>query len=61
MSVCVIYSFPGATNDTLLEKFHQNHKSSSDYYIMPMRRESTFSIRHYAGTVKYYIHVSYNI
>ena len=51
-------SFPGATNDTLLEKFHQNHKNS-DYYVMPMRRESTFTVKHYAGQVKYHIRVSF--
>ncbi|XP_067935086.1 unconventional myosin-IXb-like isoform X2 [Watersipora subatra] len=47
-------NFPGATNETLLEKFHQNHKNS-DFYEMPMRKESSFTIKHYAGKVKYHI------
>ncbi|XP_074649621.1 unconventional myosin-IXb-like isoform X2 [Tubulanus polymorphus] len=47
-------NFPGATDDTLLEKFHRQHKSNT-YYEVPPVRESTFTIVHYAGKVKYMV------
>ena len=50
------YSFPGATNETLLAKFHAQHQSNS-YYEAPQMRENAFSIVHYAGKVKYCIKV----
>ena len=52
-------SFPGATNDTLLAKFHAQHQNNL-YYEVPQMRESAFSIVHYAGKVKYHIQVCSN-
>ena len=49
-------SFPGATNETLLAKFHAQHQNH-EYYEMPQMRESAFNIVHYAGKVKYWIRV----
>lgn len=46
------YSFPGATNETLLQKFNSVHKDNS-FYEAPQRREAAFVVRHYAGSVKY--------
>jgi hypothetical protein len=48
------FSFPGATNDTLLQKFNSVHKEN-DFYIIPQRKEAAFIIRHYAGKVKYQV------
>ncbi|XP_046748908.1 unconventional myosin-IXAa-like isoform X4 [Diprion similis] len=45
-------NFPGATNETLLQKFNSVHKDSP-FYEAPQRREAAFVVRHYAGTVKY--------
>ncbi|XP_012264562.2 unconventional myosin-IXa-like isoform X2 [Athalia rosae] len=45
-------NFPGATNETLLQKFNSVHKDSA-FYEAPQRREAAFVVRHYAGTVKY--------
>ncbi|XP_013418061.1 LOW QUALITY PROTEIN: unconventional myosin-IXa-like [Lingula anatina] len=45
-------NFPGATNETLLTKFHTAHKGNP-YYEAPQLRESSFTIQHYAGKVKY--------
>ncbi|XP_024945038.1 unconventional myosin-IXa isoform X2 [Cephus cinctus] len=45
-------NFPGATNETLLQKFNSVHKDNS-FYEAPQRRESAFVVRHYAGSVKY--------
>ncbi|KAK2161935.1 hypothetical protein LSH36_107g02020 [Paralvinella palmiformis] len=47
-------NFPGATNETLLNKFHTQHATNS-YYEVPQMRESAFIINHYAGRVKYHI------
>jgi myosin-9 len=46
------YSFPGATNETLLQKFNTVHKDNP-FYEAPQRREAAFVVRHYAGAVKY--------
>lgn len=45
-------SFPGATNETLLQKFNSVNKEN-EYYEVPQKREAAFIIRHYAGKVKY--------
>lgn len=45
-------SFPGATNETLLQKFNSVNKDN-DYYEVPQKREAAFIVRHYAGKVKY--------
>lgn len=45
-------SFPGATNETLLQKFNSVHKDNQ-FYEAPQRREAAFVVRHYAGAVKY--------
>ena len=52
-----IYSFPGATNQSLLTKFNYHHKSAT-YYQVPQLKEEAFIIVHYAGKVKYQIKVS---
>lgn len=46
------YSFPGATNETLLQKFNSVNKEN-EYYEVPQKREAAFIVRHYAGKVKY--------
>ncbi|XP_070163242.1 unconventional myosin-IXa isoform X4 [Polyergus mexicanus] len=45
-------NFPGATNETLLQKFNTVHKDNQ-FYEAPQRREAAFVVRHYAGAVKY--------
>ncbi|KAL6258640.1 hypothetical protein P5V15_010593 [Pogonomyrmex californicus] len=45
-------NFPGATNETLLQKFNTVHKDNP-LYEAPQRREAAFVVRHYAGAVKY--------
>ncbi|XP_043474580.1 unconventional myosin-IXa-like isoform X2 [Leptopilina heterotoma] len=45
-------NFPGATNETLLQKFNSVHKDNP-FYEAPQRREAAFVVRHYAGSVKY--------
>ncbi|XP_044000848.1 unconventional myosin-IXAa-like isoform X2 [Aphidius gifuensis] len=45
-------NFPGATNETLLQKFNSVHKDNQ-FYETPQRREAAFVVRHYAGAVKY--------
>ncbi|OAD54572.1 Unconventional myosin-IXa [Eufriesea mexicana] len=45
-------NFPGATNETLLQKFNSVHKDNR-FYEAPQRREAAFVVRHYAGAVKY--------
>ncbi|XP_012530085.1 unconventional myosin-IXa isoform X1 [Monomorium pharaonis] len=45
-------NFPGATNETLLQKFNTVHKDNP-FYEAPQRREAAFVVRHYAGAVKY--------
>ncbi|XP_018395060.1 PREDICTED: unconventional myosin-IXa-like [Cyphomyrmex costatus] len=45
-------NFPGATNETLLQKFNTVHRENP-FYEAPQRREAAFVVRHYAGAVKY--------
>ncbi|XP_021968609.1 unconventional myosin-IXa isoform X2 [Folsomia candida] len=55
--ICILddqCSFPGATNETLLQKFNSIHKDN-EFYEKPQRREAAFIIKHYAGKVKYQI------
>lgn len=51
------FSFPAATNDTLLSKFHHHHSKGNVYYEAPQKRETAFTVVHYAGKVKYQIKV----
>lgn len=48
------FSFPGATNETLVQKFNTVHKDN-EFYEVPQRREAAFIVRHYAGKVKYQV------
>ncbi|XP_052795146.1 unconventional myosin-IXAa-like isoform X4 [Mya arenaria] len=48
-------NFPGATNDTLLSKFHHHHARGNVYYEAPQKREMAFTVVHYAGRVKYQV------
>lgn len=50
------YSFPGATNETLLQKFNTVHKDNK-FYEKPQRREPAFIVNHYAGRVKYQVRI----
>jgi myosin-9 len=50
------FSFPGATNETLLQKFNSVHKENN-FYEIPQRREAAFIVRHYAGKVKYQVNI----
>ena len=54
----VLYSFPGATNETLLVKFNSSRNHHRLYYDTPQMRESAFIVEHYAGSVKYSIEVN---
>ncbi|KAF6210863.1 hypothetical protein GE061_013974 [Apolygus lucorum] len=47
-------NFPGASNETLLQKFNSIHKDG-EFYEMPQKKEPAFVIRHYAGRVKYQV------
>ncbi|KAG8223098.1 hypothetical protein J437_LFUL002046, partial [Ladona fulva] len=47
-------NFPGATSETLLQKFNSVHKENS-FYEVPQKREAAFIVRHYAGKVKYQV------
>uniref|UniRef100_A0A069DY68 Putative myosin class v heavy chain n=1 Tax=Panstrongylus megistus TaxID=65343 RepID=A0A069DY68_9HEMI len=47
-------NFPGASNETLLQKFNSVHKDNM-FYEMPQKREAAFIVRHYAGKVKYQV------
>ncbi|KAG9273908.1 unconventional myosin-IXb isoform X1 [Astyanax mexicanus] len=47
-------SFPHATDDTLLEKFKQQHQDNAFFVPTPVM-EPAFVILHYAGKVKYQI------
>jgi myosin-9 len=47
-------NFPGANNETVLQKFVNHHKNNSLFEIPPCR-QSAFVIKHYAGKVKYQI------
>jgi len=53
---CCLYSLKGATNETLLAKFSEHHHCST-YYRVPVTKQSSFTIIHYAGKVKYLIQV----
>lgn len=48
------FSFPGATNETLLQKFNSVHRDNK-FYEKPQKKENAFIIRHYAGKVKYQV------
>lgn len=50
------FSFPQASNQTLLDKFKRQHEGNS-YIEFPAVMEPAFIIRHYAGKVKYGIKV----
>lgn len=52
------FSFPQATNQTLLDKFKRQHEGNS-YIEFPAVMEPAFIIRHYAGKVKYGVKVSW--
>lgn len=52
-----VFSFPGATDETLLSKLHAQHKDN-EFYEVPQMKENAFTIVHYAGKVKYKIQVS---
>lgn len=51
------FSFPQATNQTLLDKFKHQHEENS-YIEFPAVMEPAFIIKHYAGKVKYGVKVS---
>lgn len=50
------YSFPGASETSLLDKLNKN-QSGHKYYEQSLI-EQAFVIKHYAGSVKYNIQVS---
>lgn len=52
----VSFSFPQASNQTLLDKFKRQHEGNS-YIEFPAVMEPAFIIRHYAGKVKYGVKV----
>lgn len=47
-------NFPGASNETLLQKFNTVHRENP-FYEIPQRRENAFIVKHYAGKVKYQV------
>lgn len=47
-------NFPGASNETVLQKF-VNHHNNNILFEVPPCRQSAFVIKHYAGKVKYQI------
>ncbi|KAH0999523.1 hypothetical protein HUJ04_001394, partial [Dendroctonus ponderosae] len=47
-------NFPGATNETLLQKFNTVHKDNT-FYKKPQKKEAAFIVEHYAGKVKYQV------
>lgn len=49
-----LFSFPGATNETLLQKFNTVHKDNT-FYKKPQKKEAAFIVEHYAGKVKYQV------
>lgn len=51
------FSFPQATNQTLLDKFKRQHEDDP-YIEFPAVMEPAFIIKHYAGKVKYGVKVS---
>ena len=54
----LLFSFPGADDISLFEKFERQHKSNR-YYSSPQmkQREPYFTISHYASPVTYSIQV----
>lgn len=55
----LVFSFPGATNETLLQKFNSVHRDNK-FYEKPQKKENAFIIKHYAGKVKYQVnHILY--
>lgn len=48
-------NFPGASNDTVLQKFVNHHKENVLFEVPPSRPAPAFTIKHYAGKVKYQI------
>lgn len=50
------FSFPQATNQTLLDKFKRQHEGNL-YIEFPAVMEPAFIIKHYAGKVKYGVKV----
>lgn len=55
----ILFSFPGGTNEALLQKFNSIHNNTK-FYEKPQRKEGAFIIRHYAGKVKYQVSVKGN-
>lgn len=51
-----LFSFPHATDSTLLEKFKQQHHHNQFFMRTPVQ-EPAFVIKHFAGDVKYQIKV----
>ncbi|XP_059490432.1 unconventional myosin-IXa-like isoform X2 [Neocloeon triangulifer] len=47
-------NFPGASDETLLQKYNTVHKENK-FYEVPHRREAAFIVQHYAGKVKYQV------
>lgn len=45
--------FPKATDETFIEKLHNNFAGKSDYYDKPRLKRRNFGIKHYAGLVDY--------
>eukprot|EP01094_Clydonella_sp_ATCC50884_P021093 TRINITY_DN454_c0_g3_i1.p1 TRINITY_DN454_c0_g3~~TRINITY_DN454_c0_g3_i1.p1 ORF type:complete len:1201 (+),score=643.11 TRINITY_DN454_c0_g3_i1:33-3605(+) len=45
--------FPRATDETLIEKLHQNFDKKSEYYEKPRLKKVHFTVNHYAGGVEY--------
>lgn len=54
INYCVNFSFPGATNETLLQKFNTVHRDNK-FYQKPQKKEGAFIVVHYAGKVKYQV------
>lgn len=53
-----MYSFPGATDNTLFQKFERQHKSNQFYRSPTMKlREPVFTVVHYASDVTYSVQV----
>ena len=53
------FSFPGGSNQSLLQKFNDNHGNHENYNKTQIQ-ENAFEIIHYAGPVQYRIDVSYH-
>ena len=49
-------SFPGGSDQSLLQKFNDNHGNHENYNKTQIQ-ENAFEIRHYAGPVQYKIDV----